>query len=307
MNVTGIHVADVRAWFAALQDSIVGALEAIDGKPFLRDVWTRAEGGGGISRLIEGGNVFERGGVNFSDVRGTDLPPAATAARPHLAGASWQATGVSLVLHPRNPYVPIVHMNVRMFVAEPRGAEAPAVWFGGGMDLTPIYGFADDARHFHLICRDALQPFGSDLYPTMKRACDAYFFLRHRQEPRGIGGIFFDDLVDDGQLRAYALTQRVGEAFIHAYRPLVERHRDDDYGEREREFQLYRRGRYVEFNLVQDRGTLFGLQSNGRAEAILMSMPPKVSWRYDWHPQPGTPEARLYSEFLVARDWVASA
>ncbi|MEP7061375.1 MAG: oxygen-dependent coproporphyrinogen oxidase [Betaproteobacteria bacterium] len=304
MNAAG--VASARAWFAGLQDSIVATLAAVDGKPFLRDAWTRPEGGGGVARVIEDGHVFERGGVNFSDVRGDSLPPAATAARPHLAGSSWQATGVSLVMHPRNPYVPTVHMNVRMFIAEPRGGEAPVAWFGGGMDLTPYYGFNDDARHFHRVCRDALLPFGDARYPAMKRACDEYFLLRHRREPRGIGGVFFDDLADDGSGSALALTQCVGEAFVAAYLPIVERHRDDAYGVRERDFQLYRRGRYVEFNLVQDRGTLFGLQSNGRTEAILMSMPPQATWRYDWKPQPGTPEARLYSEFLVARDWLGT-
>ena len=302
MNAAGVAAA--RAWFAALQQRVVAALEAVEGGPFLRDAWTRPEGGGGVSRLIEDGNVFERGGVNFSDVRGAGLPPAATLARPQLAGLAWQATGVSLVLHPRNPYVPIVHMNVRMFVAEPRDGGAPVSWFGGGMDLTPYYGFADDARHFHRACRDAVLPFGADVHPAMKRACDDYFFLKHRGEPRGIGGIFFDDLADDGDGRALALTQSVAEAFLPAYLPLVERHREDAHGAREREFQLYRRGRYVEFNLVQDRGTLFGLQSNGRTEAILMSLPPKATWRYDWHPSPGSPEALLYSDFLVARDWL---
>jgi coproporphyrinogen III oxidase len=301
-----MNVAEARDGFAALQDSIVAALGAVDGKPFLRDAWTRPEGGGGVSRVIEDGNVFERGGINYSDVRGADLPPAATAARPHLAGSAWQATGVSLVLHPRNPYVPTVHMNVRMFVAEPRDHGAPVIWFGGGMDLTPYYGFAEDAVHFHRTCRDAVQQFGADLYPSMKHACDEYFFLRHRREPRGIGGLFFDDLADDGSGRALALTQSVGAAFVAAYLPIVERRRGNAYGDRERDFQLYRRGRYVEFNLVQDRGTLFGLQSNGRTEAILMSLPPKVTWRYDWHPQPGSPEARLHTEFLVARDWLGA-
>ena len=299
-----MSVAAARAWFATLQDSIVAALEAVDGRPFVRDAWTRPEGGGGVSRLLEGGAVFERAGINFSDVRGTDLPPAATALRPQLAGACWQATGVSLVLHPRNPYVPTVHMNVRMFVAEPRDALPPVTWFGGGMDLTPYYGFVDDVRHFHRTCRDALQPFGDELYPAMKRACDDYFYLRHRREPRGVGGIFFDDLVDDGSGRAFALTQRVGEAFTDAYLPLVQRHRDDAFGEREREFQLYRRGRYVEFNLVYDRGTLFGLQSGGRAESILMSLPPRVRWEYGYTPETGSPEARL-ADYLRPRDWLA--
>ncbi|MEO6929201.1 MAG: oxygen-dependent coproporphyrinogen oxidase [Casimicrobiaceae bacterium] len=304
MNAPDVVAA--RAWFAALQDSLVAALERIDGKPFARDAWTRPEGGGGVSRLIEDGNVFERGGVNFSDVRGAGLPPTATVARPQLAGAAWQATGLSLVLHPRNPFVPTVHMNVRMFVATPPGAASPVIWFGGGMDLTPYYGFVEDARHFHRTCHDALLPFGAEVYPTMKRACDEYFYLRHRGEPRGIGGVFFDDLAGDAAGRALALTQRVGEALADAYLPLVERHRDDPFGARERDFQLYRRGRYVEFNLVQDRGTLFGLQSNGRTEAILMSMPPLAAWRYDWHPQPGSAEALLYSDFLVARDWLAA-
>ncbi len=299
-----IDVAAAREWFSTLQQSIVTTLEAVDGGPFLRDAWTRPEGGGGVSRLIEDGNVFERGGVNFSDVRGASLPPAASVARPQLAGASWQATGVSLVLHPRNPYVPTVHMNVRMFVAQPFDGGEAVIWFGGGVDLTPYYAFEGDVREFHRACRDAVAPFGDDVYPSMKRACDAYFFLKHRNEPRGVGGLFFDDLVDDGTGRALAITRRVGECLAGAYLPMLRRHRDDAYGPRERDFQLYRRGRYVEFNLVYDRGTLFGLQSNGRAEAILMSMPPSVTWRYDWHPQPGTPEAALYTDFLVARDWL---
>jgi coproporphyrinogen III oxidase len=298
-------VAAARAWLAALQESIVAALSRADGKAFLRDAWTRPEGGGGVSRLIEEGDLFERGGVNFSDVRGDRMPPAASALRPQLAGAPWQACGVSLVLHPRNPYVPTVHLNVRTFVATPSGGDAVA-WFGGGMDLTPYYGFAEDAVHFHRTCHDALAPFGKDVYPSMKRACDEYFFLKHRREARGIGGVFFDDLADDATGRAFALTQSVGDAFLAAYLPIVERRRAMPYGEREREFQLWRRGRYVEFNLLQDRGTLFGLQSNGRTEAILMSLPPKVSWRYAWQPEAGSPEARLADEFLVARDWLAA-
>ncbi len=301
--MNGAAADAARGWFAGLQQRIVDALEAVDGGTFRRDAWTRPDGGGGVARLIEDGAVFERGGVNFSDVRGEALPPSATATRPQLAGAPWQACGVSLVLHPRNPYVPTVHMNVRMFVAAPRDA-APLAWFGGGMDMTPYYGFADDARQFHAVCRDAVAPFGDDAYASMKRACDDYFFLRHRGEPRGIGGVFFDDVADDGTGRALALVQRVGEAFTAAYLPIVQRHRDDPHGKREREFQLYRRGRYVEFNLVQDRGTLFGLQSNGRTEAILMSLPPMCTWRYDWHPAAGSPEAALYRDFLVARDWL---
>ena len=297
-----MDIEAARRWFVSLQDSIVGGLEAIDGKPFRRDEWTRPEGGGGISRLIEEGDVLERGGVNFSDVRGTRLPPSATASRPELVGRSWEAMGVSLVLHPRNPYAPTVHLNVRMFVAQKRGAE-PVWWFGGGMDLTPYYGFEEDAVHFHRACREALAPFGSDLHPKYKRWCDDYFFLKHRREPRGVGGIFYDDLAEGGFARCFALTRAVGEQFLPAYGPILSRRKDLPFGERERDFQCYRRGRYVEFNLVWDRGTLFGLQSNGRTEAILMSLPPLVRWRYDWHPAPGSPEERLYTDFLTPRNW----
>ena len=297
-----MDIEAARRWFVSLQDSIVGGLEAIDGKPFRRDEWTRPEGGGGISRLIEEGDVLERGGVNFSDVRGTRLPPSATASRPELVGRSWEAMGVSLVLHPRNPYAPTVHLNVRMFVAQKRGAE-PVWWFGGGMDLTPYYGFEEDAVHFHRACREALAPFGSDLHPKYKRWCDDYFFLKHRREPRGVGGIFYDDLAEGGFERCFALTRAVGEQFLPAYGPILSRRKDLPFGERERDFQCYRRGRYVEFNLVWDRGTLFGLQSNGRTEAILMSLPPLVKWRYDWHPAPGSPEERLYTDFLTPRNW----
>jgi coproporphyrinogen III oxidase len=291
-----------RRWFIALQDSIVAGLEAIDGKPFRRDEWTRPEGGGGISRLIEEGDALERGGVNFSDVRGTRLPPSATASRPELVGRSWEAMGVSLVLHPRNPYAPTVHLNVRMFVAQKQGAE-PVWWFGGGMDMTPYYGFEEDAVHFHRTCRAALAPFGADLHPKYKRWCDDYFFLKHRREPRGVGGIFYDDLAEGGFERCFALTRAVGEQFLPAYGPILSRRKDLPFGERERDFQCYRRGRYVEFNLVWDRGTLFGLQSNGRTEAILMSLPPLVKWRYDWQPAPASPEERLYTDFLVPRNW----
>jgi coproporphyrinogen III oxidase len=297
-----MDIEAARRWFVSLQDSIVAGLEAIDGKPFRRDEWTRPEGGGGISRLIEEGDVLERGGVNFSDVRGTRLPPSATASRPELVGRSWEAMGVSLVLHPRNPYAPTVHLNVRMFVAQKRGAE-PVWWFGGGMDLTPYYGFEEDAVHFHRACREALAPFGSDLHPKYKRWCDDYFFLKHRREPRGVGGIFYDDLAEGGFERCFALTRAVGEQFLPAYGPILSRRKDLPFGERERDFQCYRRGRYVEFNLVWDRGTLFGLQSNGRTEAILMSLPPLVKWRYDWQPAPGSPEERLYTDFLVPRNW----
>ncbi|MBU1395535.1 MAG: oxygen-dependent coproporphyrinogen oxidase [Gammaproteobacteria bacterium] len=293
----------VKTWLLDLQARIVAALEAADGLPFRTDAWERPEGGGGISRLIEEGNVLERGGVNFSHVLGSQLPPSASAHRPELAGRRWEAMGVSLVLHPKNPYAPTVHMNVRCFVAMKDG-EDPVWWFGGGMDLTPYYGFEDDARHFHATCKTALDPFGADLHPRFKAWCDTYFFLKHRNEPRGIGGLFFDDFSEGGFDHAFAMTKSVGDAFIAAYLPILERRKGIEYGERERDFQAYRRGRYVEFNLVYDRGTLFGLQSGGRTESILMSLPPVVKWRYDWHPEPGTPEAALYTGFLNARDWV---
>ena len=297
-----VDVAAVRDYLTGLQDRIVARLEAIDGGSFRRDAWDRPEGGGGVSRLIEEGNVLERGGVNFSDVRGAALPSSATAHRPDLAGRAWQAMGVSLVLHPRNPHAPTAHMNVRMFVATREGSD-PAWWFGGGMDLTPYYGYDEDAVHFHRSCRDAVAPFGPELHPRWKKACDDYFYLKHRREPRGVGGVFFDDLCEGGFDRSFAIVRSVGDAFVRAYAPILERRKDLAYGERERDFQAYRRGRYVEFNLVWDRGTLFGLQSNGRTEAILMSLPPVVKWRYDWRPAPGTPEARLYERYLVPRDW----
>jgi coproporphyrinogen III oxidase len=298
-----MDVAAVERYFVGLQDRIVAALETLDGGAFRRDAWTRAEGGGGVSRLIEEGALFERGGVNFSRVSGGSLPPSATAARPELAGRGFEALGVSLVLHPRNPYVPTVHMNVRCFVATKQGAGA-VWWFGGGMDLTPYYGFEEDAAHFHRTCKAALAPFGAEFHPRFKDWCDRYFFLKHRGEPRGVGGIFFDDLNAPDFDTCFALTRSVGDHFVEAYRPIAERRRDLAYGEHERDFQAYRRGRYVEFNLVYDRGTLFGLQSGGRTESILMSLPPVVKWRYDWKPAPGTPEARLYELFLVPRDWV---
>jgi len=294
----------VHDYFSDLQSRIVERLEALDGERFLSDEWQRPEGGGGLTRVIEGGNVFERGGVNFSHVMGDRLPPSATAARPQLAGCEFEVTGVSLVLHPFNPYVPTVHMNVRFFVAQKENADA-LWWFGGGMDLTPYYGFEEDARHFHGTCRDALATFGADYHPRFKRWCDEYFYIKHRREPRGIGGIFFDDLNQGGFDHCFALTRSVGDHFLPAYEPILQRRETLSYGERERDFQAYRRGRYVEFNLVYDRGTLFGLQSNGRAEAILMSLPPAVRWRYDWRPEPGSAEARLTTDFLVARDWLA--
>ena len=297
---------DVRTYLLGLQDRIISALEAADGQPFVRDAWTRAPGerlqGDGVSRLVEEGGLFERGGCNFSHVKGPQLPPSATQHRPELAGAPFEAMGVSLVLHPRNPHVPTVHMNVRMLAALPPGRE-PVTWFGGGMDLTPYYGVEDDAVHFHRSCEAALAPFGSDKYPRFKRWCDEYFYLKHRQEPRGVGGIFYDDFNEGDADFGFAMTRSVGDAFLGAYLPIVERRRDQPYTEAERDFQAYRRGRYVEFNLVWDRGTLFGLQSGGRTESILMSMPPVVRWRYDWHPAQGTPEARLYQDFLRPRRW----
>ncbi len=298
-----MDIAPIKDYFTGLQARIVAGLEAIDGKPFRADAWTRPEGGGGLTRLIEEGDVLERGGVLFSHVAGASLPPSASASRPELAGRGFEAMGVSLVLHPRNPYVPTVHLNVRFFVATKAGAE-PVWWFGGGMDLTPYYGFEEDARHFHATCKAALAPFGPEFHPRFKAWCDRYFYLKHRDEPRGVGGIFFDDLNEPGFERSFALTRAVGDAFLEAYAPIVARRRDHAYGERERDFQLYRRGRYVEFNLVWDRGTLFGLQSGGRTESILASMPPLARWRYDWHPAPGSPEAELYEKFLKPRDWV---
>jgi coproporphyrinogen III oxidase len=297
-----MNVTPIRTYLLGLQDRIVARLETIERAKFRRDAWTRDEGGGGVSRLIEQGNVLERGGVLFSHVIGDQLPGSASAHRPELASRSWEAMGVSLVVHPRNPYAPTVHLNVRFFIAQKAGAE-PVWWFGGGMDLTPYYGFTEDAVHFHRTCQEALGPYGADAYPRYKKWCDDYFYLKHRQEPRGIGGIFYDDLNDGDFDRCFALTQSVGDHFLAAYVPILERRKDIPFGARERDFQSYRRGRYVEFNLVWDRGTLFGLQSNGRTEAILMSMPPIAQWRYEWAPAPGTPEAQLYEEFLVVKDW----
>ncbi|MEN7527117.1 oxygen-dependent coproporphyrinogen oxidase [Cupriavidus sp. DL-D2] len=299
----------VRDYLLGLQDRITDAIAAVDGQPFLTDNWEKPPmerlQGNGRTRILEGGKIMERAGVGFSHVRGSTLPPSATANRPELAGRGFEAMGVSLVFHPRNPYVPTVHMNVRCFIARKPDApdEEPVWWFGGGMDLTPYYGNADDCTHFHRTCQAALAPFGDDLYPRFKQWCDEYFFLKHRGEARGIGGIFFDDFSALGFEQSFAMMRSAGDAFLDAYLPILNARKDTPYGERERDFQAYRRGRYVEFNLVFDRGTLFGLQSGGRAESILMSMPPQVSWRYDWQPEPGTPEAALYTDFLPARDW----
>jgi len=298
-----MSTTQVKAFLTHLQDSIVAGLQAVDGKTFRRDQWDRPGGGGGTSAVIEEGNVLERGGVNFSHVHGSGLPASATAARPELSGRSFEAMGVSLVLHPRNPYAPTVHMNVRYFEARKENAE-PVWWFGGGMDLTPYYGFEEDAVHFHQVCKNALQPFGDDCYPHLKKWCDEYFFLKHRNEPRGIGGVFFDDWNQPDFQTCFNLMQSVGEHFLTAYQPILERRKDTPYGDRERDFQAYRRGRYVEFNLVWDRGTLFGLQTGGRTESILMSLPPIVKWRYDWKPAENTSERKLYTDFLIGKDWV---
>ncbi|HBR93158.1 MAG TPA: oxygen-dependent coproporphyrinogen oxidase [Opitutae bacterium] len=293
----------VRAYLLDLQDRICAALAAEDGQAsFLEDSWTREEGGGGRSRVMAEGKVFEKAGINFSDVRGSQLPASATAKRPQLAGASFRAMGVSLVVHPRNPQVPTTHMNVRYFYAEPKDGE-PIWWFGGGFDLTPYYGVREDAIHWHQTARAACAPFGETLYPKFKQICDEYFYLPHREEPRGIGGIFFDDYSEGGFEQAFAFMQSVGDHFVPAYQPIVARRKDSPFSDAQRQFQLYRRGRYVEFNLVYDRGTHFGLQSKGRTESILMSLPPLVRWDYDWQPEPDTAEAELYEVFLKPQDW----
>ncbi len=299
-----MHSQPVKNYLTSLQNNIIAALEAVDGKKFVRDEWPREEGGGGISAMLEGGNVFERAGVGMSHVFGDKMPPSASSHRPELAGRSWEALGVSLVLHPRNPYAPTVHMNVRFFNASKPG-EADVFWFGGGMDLTPYYGFAEDAVHFHRTCKQALDVLGTDYYPKYKKWCDDYFYLKHRKEPRGIGGIFFDDVNEKDFDFSFGFMQNVGDHFLDAYLPILNRRKDMPYGERERDFQAYRRGRYVEFNLVWDRGTLFGLQSGGRGESILMSLPPIVKWRYDWKPEAGSAEEKLYTDFLLAKDWAS--
>ena len=299
----------VKDFLLGLQARITDAVGAMDGRPFIADHWHKEPGeplqGNGITMILEQGQVFERAGCGFSHVRGPKLPPSATQHRPELAGAPFEAMGVSLVFHPRNPYVPTVHMNVRMLAATPAsGSQEPVCWFGGGMDLTPYYGFEEDAVHFHQTCKDALAPFGDDKYPRFKTWCDEYFYLKHRQEQRGIGGVFFDDFQELGLERSFAMMQGVADSFLKAYLPVVERRKDVPYGEREREFQLYRRGRYVEFNLVWDRGTHFGLQSGGRTESILMSMPPLASWSYQRGVEAGSAEERLYTDFLPRREWV---
>ncbi len=295
----------VLNYLQGLQNRIIEALEVVDGKTFLHDSWQRPEGGGGNSCMLEGGNVFERAGVGFSHVLGNKLPPAATIAHPEAAGRAWEAMGVSLVLHPRNPYVPTVHMNIRFFVAKATTeTEVDIWWFGGGMDLTPYYGFEEDCEHFHRTNKTALDAFNPTYYPKFKKHCDEYFYLKHRKEPRGIGGVFFDDFNELGFEQSFALQRAVGDSFLQAYLPILQRRKDTPYTEQERDFQAYRRGRYVEFNLVHDRGTLFGLQSNGRTESILMSMPPIVKWRYDWKPENGSAEAKLYSDFLIDKDWL---
>lgn len=299
-----VPIASAYDFFIDLQSRIVSALEKADGTTFNTDQWVREEGGGGVSRYLENGPLFERAGVLFSHVRGKTLPPSATAHRKELAGRSWEAMGVSLVLHPRNPFIPTVHMNVRLFVASaPAPGTDDVFWFGGGLDLTPYYPFEEDARHFHRVCHDAVAPFGPDKYPAYKKWCDEYFFLKHRNETRGIGGLFFDDLNEIDFDNSFALTQAVGNCFLDAYLPIVDRRRNTEYNERHRDFQAYRRGRYVEFNLVFDRGTLFGLQSGGRTESILLSMPPMASWRYNWSPKPDSPESALQA-FLKPREWL---
>lgn len=302
--MSDISLQAVKDYLLALQDRICDALAAEDGQAnFHEDSWNRAEGGGGRSRVISDGAVIEKGGVNFSHVHGSKLPASATAARPELAGRSFQAMGVSLVIHPCNPYVPTSHANVRFFIAEKDG-EPPIWWFGGGFDLTPFYGFEEDVVHWHRTAKQACDPFGETLYPEFKAWCDQYFYLDHRDEPRGVGGLFFDDFNRFDFATSFAFMRSVGDAFLPAYQPILARRKGYNYGERERQFQLYRRGRYVEFNLVYDRGTLFGLQSGGRTESILMSLPPLVRWDYDWHPQAGTAEFELHERFLIQREWL---
>lgn len=296
----------VKEYLLSLQDSICQAFTELDGQAFTEDSWDRPGGGGGRSRVLSSGGLIEKGGVNFSHVFGDGLPASATAHRPELAGRSFQAMGVSLVIHPHNPHIPTSHANVRFFIAEKEG-ETPVWWFGGGFDLTPYYGHEEDCVHWHQVAQNACLPFGEDYYPRYKKWCDDYFFLKHRNEPRGIGGLFFDDLNTPDFETSFAFMRSVGDAYIQAYRPIVEKRRNTPWTEQQRDFQLHRRGRYVEFNLVYDRGTLFGLQSGGRTESILMSLPPEVRWSYDWAPDSGTEEARLYTDFLTAKDWLGNS
>ncbi len=301
------NLAAVRAYLLDLQDRICAGLETEEtgSARFQTDTWDRPAGGGGRTRILADGETFEKGGVAFSHVFGDQLPPSASAHRPEIAGKPWQAMGVSLVIHPRNPYVPTSHANVRFFVADPEG-EHPTWWFGGGFDLTPYYGFTEDAVHWHRTARDAVAPFGAELYPRLKTWCDDYFYLKHRQEPRGVGGLFFDDFNELGFDQSFGLMRSVGDAYLPAYQPIVARRKATAYGDRERDWQLYRRGRYVEFNLVWDRGTHFGLQSGGRTESILMSLPPLVAWHYNHHPAPGSPESALLTDFLTPKDWLGT-
>ena len=299
-----IDVEKVKTYLLGLQDSICTELAEEDGgEGFIEDAWDREAGGGGRSRVMEEGKIFEKAGINFSHVFGDGLPASATAHRPELAGRSFQAMGVSLVIHPRNPYIPTSHANVRFFIAEKEGAD-PVWWFGGGFDMTPYYGFEEDCIHWHQTAKAACEPFGEGVYQKYKKWCDEYFYLKHRNEPRGIGGLFFDDLNEWGFEKSFDFMQSVGNSYIKAYRPIVAKRKDTKYGEAERDFQLYRRGRYVEFNLVYDRGTLFGLQTGGRTESILMSLPSLVRWRYNWQPEPASKEAELYEKFLKPVDWV---
>ncbi|GMG86025.1 oxygen-dependent coproporphyrinogen oxidase [Biformimicrobium ophioploci] len=305
-SVTRADIERVKNYLLDLQDRICAGISRVDGHEFVEDSWERpAEqgGGGGRTRILADGNVIEKGGVNFSHVKGASLPASATASRPELAGRAFEAMGVSLVIHPRNPYVPTSHANVRLFVATKEGAE-PIWWFGGGYDLTPYYGCEEDVVHWHRTAQAACAPFGETLYADLKKWCDDYFYIKHRKEARGVGGLFFDDFNEGGFENAFAFMRSVGDSYLDAYLPIVEKRKDTEYGERERNFQLYRRGRYVEFNLVYDRGTIFGLQTGGRIESILMSLPSLVRWDYNWQPQPGSAEEKLYTDFLPHRDWV---
>jgi coproporphyrinogen III oxidase len=298
------HLERVKEYLRSLQENITFALENCDGeKKFQRDIWEKPAGGSGHTYILSDGAVFEQAGIGFSHVYGNQLPPAATAKNPQLAGCGFQAVGMSLVFHPKNPYVPTTHANLRFFIAEKRG-EPPVWWFGGGYDLTPYYGFVEDCRHWHQTAKTACDAFGETVYPRFKKACDDYFYLPHRQEPRGIGGLFFDDLKEWGFDGTFDFLQQIGDSFLPAYLPIVHKRKNQSYGQHEIDFQRYRRGRYVEFNLIYDRGTLFGLQFGGRAESILMSLPPRVDWRYNWSPQPGSGEAALYEEFLIAKNWI---